>query len=71
MSAYARQLQAAQRQYESQAECDQHGRRPTGPDDGDLYADGWQVGRSRASAAEILDAIKRSMKWAASQGVSQ
>ena len=44
MSAYARQLQAAQRQYESQAECDQHGRRPTGPDDGDLYADGWTVG---------------------------
>jgi len=71
MTAFTRQLQAAQRQLESQCDCCDQGRRPTGPDDGDLYADGWQVGRSRASATEILDAIKRSMKWAASQGVSQ
>lgn len=40
MSTFDQQLQAAQRQIESECDCC-HGRKPMGPPDGDLYADGW------------------------------
>jgi len=71
MSRYDRQLQAAQRQYESECDCCGHARRPTGPDDGDLYADGWTPGATshwfttapaapvKAKTAAELDAESR------------
>lgn len=44
MSTYDQQVQAAQRQLDSECDCCGHARRPMGPDDGDLYADGWTPG---------------------------
>ena len=36
--------QAAAAAHDSACACCDHKRRPTGPDDGDLYADGWTPG---------------------------
>lgn len=46
MAAFNRQFAAAAAQYDNACDCCDHGRRPTGPDDADLYADGWTIGAS-------------------------
>lgn len=59
MSRYARQYAAAAAQFESECECDDHARRPAGPDDGDLYADGWTVGGKRQETITVEAANRR------------
>jgi len=43
MSTFDQQLQAAQRQLESECDCC-HGRKPTAPDDSHLYEGDWTPG---------------------------
>ena len=42
--------QAAAAAHDSACDCCDHGRRPTGPDDADLYADGWTPGSTKFPA---------------------
>lgn len=44
MSTYDQQLQAAQRQLDSECDCDDHARKPMAPPDGDIYDGGWTPG---------------------------
>lgn len=60
--------QAAAAAHDNACDCCDHARRPTGPDDADLYADGWTPGATarlaaitptRAKALAELDAESR------------
>lgn len=67
MSTFDQQAQAAQRQLESECACDDHARKPMGPPDGDIYADGWTAGATvrwvttpiKAKSLAELDAESR------------
>lgn len=55
---YDTQLQNAQRQYESECDCC-HSGQPSGPDSGDLYADGWTTGGKRQPVISVAEANRR------------
>lgn len=70
MTAFNRQLAAAAAQYESAAEDDaQRVRRPTGPDDGDIYADGWLIGKKPQPVISVAEGNRRYREYLA--GVSK
>lgn len=56
---YDTQLQAAQRQYESECDCCDHGRKSTQPDDGDIYDGGWTIGGKRQPVISVAEANRR------------
>ena len=70
MSRYARQFAAAASAYDNASPDDDHGRKPTGPGDcGDLYADGWTIGKGRQPVISVAEANRRYREYLA--GVSK
>lgn len=59
MSTFDQQLQAAQRQLDSECDCCDHARRPTGPADGDIYDGGWTIGGKRQPVITVAEANRR------------
>lgn len=69
MSRPARQLKAAQAQYESECDCCEGGRKPMGPDDADIYADGWLIGKKPQPVISVAEGNRRYREYLA--GVSK
>lgn len=63
MTTFDQQLQTAQRQLESECDCCA-ARRPTTAPDGDIYADGWTIGK-RQPVISLAEANRRHREWKA------